>query len=331
MKNIFRLNIVMAAIAALVMVGCNTNEDPLTPTPTKPSAPSGTMAQSASATSIRLKWTLPTSTTDVTGYVLMAIEKVAGGTGAKREVIVSGAGSTTGVVGGLTEGKIYECMVHALNDTVRSDASPSVDWAPARRSTASIRLYSKRSSTNGSGLGIFGLADPASLFVANGSQWDVCFDDSISAQPRIGSPGVSSYVDADNGYTFKTAPSQVAKIVYVSDRQYTGISSLDDIYETSALAIPATNGEKLFEIPTTVETSDFGFVIGSKGAGTDVNFAKILVKRGADGKFIQGTGTETYIECDISYQTFANVPYALKARINETIKAHGTRVYTPAR
>lgn len=331
MKNIFRLNIVMAAIAALVMVGCNTNEDPLTPTDEKPSAPSGTMVQSVSESSIRFKWTPPSNTSNVTGYVLMAIEKVAGGTGAKREVIVSGAGSTTGVVGGLTEGKIYECMVHALNDTTRSDASPAVDWAPARRSTATLRLYSQQSKSNGSGLGIFDVAVPANLFVANGSQWDICFDDSSSSRPRVGSPGVSSYVDANNGYTFKSAPSQVAKIVYISDRQYVGIGTLDDIYETAALTIPSTNGEKLLEIPTTVENSNFGFVIGSKGTGTDVNFAKVLVKRGPNGKFVQGSGTETYIECDISYQTFKNVPYALKARMNETISVHGSRNHSPAK
>lgn len=331
MKSFFRLNIVMMALAAIVMVGCNTNEDPLTPTPTKPAAPSGVAAQSLSATSIRLRWTPPTSTSDVTGYVLMAVEKVTGGTGSTVEKIISGAGATTGVIDGLTEGKRYDLMVHSLNDTIRSDASPMVEWAPARRSTATLRLYSRASTTNGSGLGIFRSAGPGVLFVAEGSQWDLCFDDSVATDPRIGSPGVSSYVDADAGYTFKKAPSQVAKVVYISDRQYTNVASLDDIFETTALAIPATEGEKLIQLNSIPGTSNFGFVIGSKGEGTSVNFAKILVKRGADGKFVQGTGANSYVECDISYQTFADVPYALRARISETVEAGRTPGREPAK
>ncbi|MBC8124706.1 MAG: fibronectin type III domain-containing protein, partial [Candidatus Kapabacteria bacterium] len=112
MMNFFRMNIVIAALTAIVMVGCNTN-DPVDPG-TTPDAPSGTMAQSVSATSVRVKWTSPAITSDVTGYVVVATE-VTAGTPAVMESIFSGAASTSGVVGGLTEGKVYRFSVFSLN------------------------------------------------------------------------------------------------------------------------------------------------------------------------------------------------------------------------
>lgn len=330
MKNIFRLNIVMAAIAALVMVGCNTNEDPLTPTPTKPSAPSGTMAQSASATSIRLKWTPPTSTTDVTGYVLMAIEKVAGGTGAKREVIVSGAGSTTGVVGGLTEGKIYECMVHALNDTVRSDASNSVDWAPAQRGTGSYKLYSSNNAAEGSGLGIFRTSGPAVLKIANGGEWDICFDDKFNpTDPRIGSPGQSAYVD--NSYKFPNGQS--AKIIYAG-RTYTGINSLDEIYESEALNTnPTPTEEKMYQLSSIGGTTSWGYAFAWKDeSSSPVSYwyGKLIAKR-TGGNFVQGSGSSAYVEVEISYQNVKDLPYAVKQRIENHLRLETGRRATQAR
>lgn len=153
MKSIYRINVVIAAIIAIVMFGCVT-QDLFEPSATKPPAPTKAMVQSISATSVGMKWDAPTITTDVTGYVMMAVEVVAGGNGPQTEVRV-GADTTMGVIGGLTEGKIYEFMVRSLNDTVRSDASNLVNWAPARRGIGTYKVYSALSTTNGSGLGIF--------------------------------------------------------------------------------------------------------------------------------------------------------------------------------
>ena len=73
MMNIFRMNVILAAVMVVILAGCAT-EDPLTPSTTKPPAPTGNMVQSVSETSVRLKWSTPSSTVDVTGYVMMAIE-----------------------------------------------------------------------------------------------------------------------------------------------------------------------------------------------------------------------------------------------------------------
>ncbi|MCX6140996.1 MAG: fibronectin type III domain-containing protein [Candidatus Kapabacteria bacterium] len=318
MKSFLKMNIMIAALAAIVMSGCNTN-DVVNPGLTKPGAPSGTMVQSASATSVKLKWTAPTSTTDVTAYVMMAIEQAATGTPEKKEVIVSGASTTTGVIGGLTEGKVYAFMVHSINDTLRSDASNEVLWSPARRSTASFKLYSSTNATQGSGLGIFRTAGPAVLTVASGGEWDVCFDDKFNpADPRIGSPGQSAYVD--NAYQFPN--KQFSKVIYTG-RTYTGITSLDDIYESDALNVmPTPVSENMYQIGSIGGTSNWGSVFVWKDASTTPAtywYAKLVMKRTA-GKFIQGTGSSAYVEVDVSYQNTKNLPYAVKQRVENFLQ-----------
>lgn len=323
------MNIVIAALAAIVMTGCNTN-DVVDPGLTKPGAPSETKVQSASATSVKLKWTAPTSTTDVTGYVMMAIEQAATGTPEKKEVIVSGAATSTGVIGGLTEGKVYAFMVHSINDTLRSDPSNEVLWAPARRGTASFKLYSSTNATQGSGLGIFRTAGPAVLTVANGGEWDVCFDDKFNpADPRIGSPGQSAYVD--NAYQFPN--KQFSKVIYTG-RTYTGITSLDDIYESEALNVtPAPVSENMYQISTIGGTSNWGSVfVWKDDSSTPATYwyAKLVMKRTA-GNFIQGTGSNAYVEVDVSYQNTKNLPYAVQQRVDKYIQVETIRRNTPVK
>ncbi len=325
--SFFRMNIVMAALAAIVMVGCNAN-DPVDPG-TAPDAPSGTMVQSVSASSVRVKWTGPAITTDVTGYDVVATE-VTAGTPEVMKVTVSGAASTVGDVGGLTEGKTYRFTVFSLNGTTRSSTSSvAVEWAPARRGTGSYRLYSSANATQGSGLGIFLPAGPNTLLTAAGGQWDIAFDDGVAGSPRIGSPGVSSYVNANA--EFKSHIDQVAKVVFLSTKQYPGISTLDDMFDTDALAIPATSGEGLISINSIGGTANLGFVIGSANADGTINFAKILLKRGANGQFVQGTGAMSYVDVEVSYQKFADVPYALRQRVSGTTVSRNARTIESAK
>jgi len=324
------MSVVLAAIVAVALAGCAT-EDPLAPTGTKPPAPTGNMVQSVNETSVRLKWTIPSITADVTGYELMAIEVVTAGTPTERLVPVSGAGATSGVIDGLIEGKIYKFMVHAMNKTVRSDASNEVVWAPARRGTGTYKLYSALNTTNGSGLGIFNqAAGPSVLKIADGGKWDICFDDrQAPSDPRISSPGQSDYV---NGATVKFPNGDDARIIYWG-KQYAGITSLDDIYETDALSVPASGGEKFYSINSIGGTANWGSVIAWKDESTTPAsfwYAKVVMSR-TGSNFVQGTGASSFIEVSISYQNVKNLPYAVKQRIENFIQVEQARRSTPVK
>lgn len=303
MKFSLKINALLLAVMALVMVACS--EDTTAPTTDPPNAPTGLMAKSVNATSVGLKWTAPTGVVVPTGYVVKYNE-VGSSTAQEKSVTAT---STTATIDGLTNGKVYDFVVIALNDTVRSTASTKVSWAPAARGTSVYKLYSSKSNTFGSGLHVTGLggATPSVKKIAEGDSWDICFDDKFNAaDPRVGSPGQSAYVD-DN-YQFPNGKD--AKTVYISNKMYSSINSIDEIYESEALTLPSTGGEVMLSLNTVGGTTGFGFVSGTKQPDGTYVFAKYVVKR-VGGNFVQGSGNDTFIEVEVSYQTMSNVPYAL--------------------
>lgn len=302
------------SLLAIVAIGCDSAVTEPTDTPLPaPKAPATLEAKSVNQTSVGLRWTLATGdTVTPTGFV---VEYRAKGGSMAMSLPVSGASTRTATISGLTEGVIYEFAVYAKNDTVISLASPKVEWAPARRGEGTYRLYSSANSTEGSGLGIFRAAGvPAVLKIANGGEWDICFDDKEAGNPKIGSPGQSRYVDAD----YKFPNGQLAKTVYFYNRVYTNVTSLDDIYESAPLTLPAADGEVMFPINALPNSTDgLAFVMGTRDeSDKKYNFAKVLLKKQAGGGYIQGTGASSYVEVTVSYQTVKDVPYAVKAKFD---------------
>lgn len=165
----------------------------LLPAKTTHNAPTGLIAQpQKSATSIALKWTAPAAGVTPTGYAV----KVTPPGGTAQTIDITGAATTMAEITGLTEGTIYTFTVSAKNSTAVSSASNAVMWAPAKRLTGTFKLFSSKSTTNGSGLRF----DPAAVLkIANRPSWDICFDDK-DGRPLVGSPGVSGYVDNNNQF-----------------------------------------------------------------------------------------------------------------------------------
>lgn len=308
-----------ALAGALIIGGCNENTtDPIL----KPDAPSAAMAQSVSATSVKIKWTAPTSTFD--NFQV----KVMDGTTQVGTTATVPKATTTYTATGLTEGKVYTFEVMAVTGTEMS-SSATVKWAPASRTSSSMKLYSGSNNLQGSGLNIFGDASPSNKKVAEGALWDLCFDD--DGGTFVGSPGVSKYVKietvgGEDKYVFTKAPDQEARLVTMG-RLYTGISSLDDIYETQDLSVLANSTdkfeEKLIDLSTVTGTTGVGFVIRYRADETNRYYAKVFVKS-TDGKLVQGSGADAYIEVDVSYQKVANVAYAGMKSFEEDITARKT-------
>lgn len=295
-----------ALAGALIIGGCNENTtDPIL----KPDAPSAIMAQSVSSTSVKVKWTAPATTFDN-----FQVKVMDGATQVGTTATVPKA-TTTYTATGLTEGKVYTFEVMTVNGTEMS-SSVTIKWAPASRTTSSIRLYSGLNTTQGSGLNIFGNALPSNKKVAEGALWDLCFDDEGGS--FVGSPGVSKYVTeltvgGETKYVFAKATDQEARLISMG-RLYTGISSLDDIYETQDLSVLANSTdkfeEKLIDLSSvTDKTKGIGFVIRYKFDDATRYYAKVFVKS-TGGKLVQGSLADAYIEVDVSYQKVANVAHA---------------------
>lgn len=298
------------AVLALVAVSCNTNDDPVDPNGTAPNAPTALMAQSRSATSVGLKWDAPAGGVTPTGY--RVVYNVFGNV-TKDTLSVSGASTTTALVTGLTAGTTYEFNVAAMNGLVASTSTANLSWAGAARSTV-VRLYSGNNSDFGSGFIVFD-GTPRAGKVSDGNKWDLAFDDLfIPATPFIASPGYApGYVDVPT-FKFK-ANGQTAKVTYLG-REYKGLNSLDDIWETASLLDGDLTAEARYDLSSVGGTGGYGFVFANKDLSTGkYQYGKAFIHR-TNGTLIQGTGADQYIEIEASYQSALDVPYALKAKID---------------
>lgn len=291
-----KFNIPSALLAILVLgfiaFGCNENEDdPIDPGTDAPNKVTNLLATSGGATSVMLKWNAPSTsaTSELASYELTVTP---GGS-----IVTIPKTQTTYTVTGLTEGTTYTFSIKSKGTNNALSGATTVAWAPARRSGV-IRLYGKDNTTQGSGVDFNGSGgNPQVLKIANGQDWDLCFDDKDPLAPGIGSPGQSGYVNND----YKFPNNELAKQTDVSTLRWTGITSLDQIFESEMLN--AGTDEQLQVINT---TQPFAFIAKTE----EGNYAKVLVL--ADGgQVIHGTGSDKYIEIVISYQSTPNVPYAL--------------------
>lgn len=289
--------LVALTAATLFMTACE--DTPTDPELVAPDAPTAIMATSKNETTISVKWTKATTGEAATGFVLVIADD--GGANA-QSLDISNPATTNVDVSGLTEGKVYQMYVYAVNDTAKSSPTATIKWAPAKRYTTNLRLY-ETASDQGSGIEF---PSTAGLTISEGGRWDICLD-SRNESYDIGSPALSSYTD-DAG---KFPNGQQARATAIG-KVWQNVASLDDIYEAVALN-DAQNGtieEKLLNFNTAnTNGQQFAFVVKT-AAG---NFAKVLVKANG-GKLLQGTAPDRYVDLEISYQSGLNIPYAITAR-----------------
>lgn len=294
---------------AIIAVGCNTNDNPVTPTTTAPVAPTGLQATALNDSTIRLKWTASTSTgeSDFGGY-LLSYQITSGAQNVKLSAV------TTTDVTGLKAGTQYTFTLKSRrsNDTL-SATSVSVTWSPSYRFADVIKLY-ETASAFGSGLDIYDATakTPQLLKIANGTLWDICLD-TRNESWDIGSPTASSYVDAQGKFTSGAQTGQLARTTVVY-KVIDSVSSLDDIFGSQSLDKLGNPKEALAhfgDLPSIGQNKTKSFVLVVKTA--DGNFAKVLVKATSGGTILQGTAPNRYVEVQVAYQTGAGVPYAKPA------------------
>lgn len=289
-KSMLKINALLLALFAVVMVGCNTNEDPVNPG-TTPNPPTALMATSVNATTVGLKWTAP-SNPAATSYEVTATPTNGGAS------VVKTFTTTSGSVDGLVANTEYTFTVKSLNGTSKSTTGAVIKWAGAARYTTNITLY-ETASGNGSGMTF---PNTAGLRIAQGGQWDICLD-TRGGVYDIGSPAMMSYTDSTGKFPNGDRPRAT-----LIGKQWVNTASLDNIYES----VDLSQADALSESRITFTSADaagapFAFVVKTVSG----NFAKVLVKA-SNGKLLQGTSPNRYVDLEVSYQSGANLPYALK-------------------
>ncbi len=295
MKNIWLM--LALATALVVLPACESETTPTDPVETKPVAPTALMATSLDADKIALKWTIADDTARK-GYVITVKNMT---TNQSNDMTVADEASTNMSISGLTEGVVYSFTVRAINVTVESDPSPTIMWSPAKRFVTNLKLY-ETESEQGSGIQ---LPSTAGLTVAAGDKWDICLD-TRDESFDIGSPTVSSYTDSTGTKFIKGGlPARVTLLGKV----WGNVASLDEVYESVDLT-SETLEESLYNFNAqNTAGAPFAFVVKTESG----NFAKVLVKA-VGGKLLQGTAPDRFVELEVSYQSGADVPYAVTAK-----------------
>ena len=263
-------------------------------------APTELKATSKNASTILLTWTAPTESS-YTGYLLTITPAVNGVT----EYNVAKTASLPYEISDLSEGTIYTFSLKAKYGNSMS-AAAEVMWAPASRwgTTTAFKLY-EYDSSNPSAIDFWdsSLEAPVTVKISEDKAVaNVCFNN------KDGNPLIQcgSAISIGTG----TAPS-----TEVMGYAYDMLTDLDEAFDYEALS-NGTFAETEYDLSNTAvvpEGSNIVFVFRVMEPGnSDYNYAKLLVKRGSDGEWLQGSGDDEYIEVELSYQTVAGVPYARK-------------------
>jgi hypothetical protein len=224
---------------------------------------------------------------------------------------------------GLRSGTVYRFELYATwadttRDTARSRTAAVVRWSPATRYTtfadgSPIRIY-ETDSQFPSGLDLEGPdGRPRALTVRDGNEWDLCLD-TRGGDYEIDSPGLSSYNITNPRRT-------LIDTLRLKDPKYLAVDSLNQVFETEAFG--ATT---LAEARARFNNQRRGFLIILRTQ--DGNWAKVFVKADAQGNILRGSGSDRYVELEISYQKTPNVPYALPAPPGKLSEVPTIRIQT---
>ena len=289
------------AISAFIFTACeenSTNPDD-TPQP-KPEPISNLQATTFAKDTIALKFnpSVSESNTLFTDYTLT----IAPGTYAPMTVP---KGTNYIKIGGLQSNIEYTFTLVANYSNDSSSTPASIKWATAYRfdknindDTEVIKIY-ESSSSFGSGLMLYTTQGTSvgsvAKTIANSVDWDLALNTQTAGEIRFGSAkGI--------GYSYNTQPG----VTEVSEP--IAANSLNEVFDSQAL-----NAKIYKQQYANLSNYDKNLVFyARKIVGSDYYYAKVLVKKGANG-FLQGSGSNRYIEVQVSYQTAKNLPYAKTA------------------
>ncbi len=308
--EVFMLNrsIVLLLIAVFSLAIFNGCEETTTPEETPlVSAPSNLKATSIDQSTVRLKFQASTdeSKTYFKDYVLY----ISPGAFAPRSIP---KGQTVVDVTGLTDGTIYTFEIKARNtDDKESLTSAQIQWSPAIRFTKNIndepiRIY-ETASQFGSGLQLYDPASgkPKTLKVASGEFWNLGLYTKGTEQSLY----TATYIANQNLYNFPVPPSATTEI----SEDIFQTNTLDNVFDSQALSANNFSSNYYIDLADSNYKNGVVLIARVKYPGqNEWNYAKVLILPGANG-LLQGTPDNRYIECVISYQKTAGVPYAKTA------------------
>ncbi|MFZ1728884.1 MAG: fibronectin type III domain-containing protein [Bacteroidota bacterium] len=204
----------------------------------------------------------------------------------------------------LLNGTRYKITVAAVTSLDKeSTSSVSIEWAPAVRRNVeqtgqAIRVYSTTSVNFNSAVDLFNESGICEVIPQSGPEFKARGDLFVYA-PDAGSNFLE--IRSPSAANNQGMETQFSTVSYNSD-------DLDEQYVTTP---PATGTYTSPQVTITYAVVTAGKVIyGRLKRGTDYYYFRLLVKRDATSKLVQGSGLDRYLEFVVSYQHIRNVPFA---------------------
>lgn len=209
-------------------------------------------------------------------------------------------------VTGLDNGTRYMFTIWAV--TTQDKESPSnvrIEWAPAIRRSEdmvgqAIRVHATTSSTFNSAVDLYNPSGMTEVIPQAGTEFKDRGDFYVYAPGNntnfleIRSPSTAN----NQGMV-----TQFSSVTYDAD-------DLDEHYTTTTPRVSTYTNQEVSITNAAVNTGKV--VYGRLSRGSSYYYFRLLVKRGTDGKMVQGSGADRYLEFDVSYQHIRDVPFAKK-------------------
>ncbi|MCB2206477.1 fibronectin type III domain-containing protein [bacterium] len=292
----------LAILVAVAFTACDENSDNPVDTDPAVAAPTNLMAASDDG-AVFLSWTpsIDESATNFGSYSITILNTSTNQTGTP---ITAGAGISSVRIDGLTNGVIYTFTIRSLTDQGKeSTGFAQIDWSPAVRNAVDnggnlIRVYATTSATEPSAI---------DLYNDNG-------------MTEVISQAGQEFQDRGDLYVYAASDTDVLKLMSPAEANNQGMETqfssqasvaTDDLDDQLATEAPAASSYTLSEImPDNGQVSAGQVYWGRLVRGSDYFYFRLLVKKGSNGRLVQGTGNDRYFEMVVSFQNAPNNKFA---------------------
>ena len=294
-----RFRILLMALLLVAFAACDeesTNE----PIDADVTAPTNLRASSADEALI-LRWDPSTSEgqDNFGGYKIRVLDQET-----SEANIVNAPRGSGYTIENLKNGTRYLMNVWAVTTAGKESASPvSIEWAPAIRRSQNqsgdpVRVYATTSTQFNSAVDLFNASGITEVIPQSGQDFKDRGDFYVYAPNAT-----SNFLEIRSPSTANNQGmvTQFSSVTYDAD-------ALDEQVATTS---PRTSTYTKQEMTITNADVTTGKVIyGRLSRGNNYYYFRLLVKRGSNGKMVQGSGVDRFLEFDISYQHIRDVPFA---------------------
>lgn len=301
MKATFLKTLAIALLLAVPFTACDEDDNPITTDP-EVAAPTNLEAASAHG-AVFLSWS-PSVDEDESNfgtYDITILNKATNETLAPR---TAAKGISSIRIDGLTNGVRYQFTVRSV--TTLGNASTdfaTVEWSPAFRQTTDdnglpIKIYATTSSQYFSAVDLYNANGDAEVIPQAGQEFQDRGDLYLHAESTTSPVSLVSPAEANNQ----------GLVTQFSSATPVNADNLDDQLASEP---PANGSYTLKQITLDAGNVGTGRVYwGRLVRGGDHFYFRLLIKKGANGQLVQGSGSDRFVEMVASFQNAPNNPFA---------------------